>query len=63
MSSLAKTNFQEMSFLDEMIDQVIILDKSRNVCCANTIIPEPTIIITKKQLPINSPMKILFFII
>jgi two-component system phosphate regulon response regulator PhoB len=24
-----------MSFLDEMIDQVIILDKSRNVCCAN----------------------------
>ena len=35
MSSLAKTNFQEMSFLDEMIDQVIILDKSRNVCCAN----------------------------
>ena len=35
MSSLAKTNFQEMSFLDEMIDQVIILDKSKNVCCAN----------------------------
>ena len=35
MSSLAKTNFQEMSFLDEMIDQVIILDKSKNVYCAN----------------------------
>jgi len=35
MSSLSKTSFQEMTFLDEMIDQVIILDKSRNVCCAN----------------------------
>ena len=35
MSSLSKTSFQEMKFLDEMIDQVIILDKSRNVCCAN----------------------------
>ena len=35
MSSLDKTGFQEMKFLDEMIDQVIILDKSKNVCCAN----------------------------
>lgn len=35
MSSLDKTSFQEMKFLDEMIDQVIILDKSKNVCCAN----------------------------
>ena len=34
MSSLDKTGFQEMKFLDEMIDQVIILDKSKNVCCA-----------------------------
>ena len=35
MSSLDKTGLQEMKFLDEMIDQVIILDKSKNICCAN----------------------------
>ena len=53
MSSLAKTNFQEMSFLDEMIDQVIILDKSKNVWSENINVENRTIDVHIRRLRQN----------
>ena len=35
MSNLSEIQIQEIKFLDELLDQVIILDKSKNICCAN----------------------------
>ena len=35
MSNLSETQIQEIKFLDELLDQIIILDKSKNICCAN----------------------------
>ena len=53
MSSLSKTSFQEMSFLDEMIDQVIILDKSRNVWSENINVENRTIDVHIRRLRQN----------
>ena len=53
MSSLAKTNFQEMSFLDEMIDQVTILDKSKNVWSENINVENRTIDVHIRRLRQN----------
>ena len=53
MSSLSKTSFQEMTFLDEMIDQVIILDKSRNVWSENINVENRTIDVHIRRLRQN----------
>ena len=35
MNNFSETQIQDIKFLDELSDQIIILDKSKNICCAN----------------------------
>ena len=57
MGSLDKTGFQEMKFLDELIDQVIILDKSKNVWSENINVETRTIDVHIRRLRQNINLK------
>ena len=35
MDNFSGIQFQELKFLNELLDQVIILDKKKNICCSN----------------------------
>ena len=35
MDNFSGIQFQELKFLNELLDQVIILEKKKNICCSN----------------------------
>ena len=35
MDNFSGIQFQELKFLNELLDQVIILDQKKNICCSN----------------------------